>query len=145
MSFFVTVVLVVLVLAEGRHSAAHSGVQPGGQVGSSQQHEVLAAVLGATDLSVVVQSHGPAHTDGHLGVSTFLQHDVQHSTDCFAVTRLRQAGGQTSEQPGGQVGSRQQSAALVVRMLVGTSPAHTPAAVSDSSATASIHDRLVIG
>ena len=37
--------LTSVVLAAGRHSAPHSGVQPGGQVGSSQQHEVLAAFL----------------------------------------------------------------------------------------------------
>jgi hypothetical protein len=100
----------VLVLAAGRHSAAHSGVQPGGQVGSSQQHEVLASVL--------VLAAGEA---------------------------VRQLGGQTSEQPGGQVGSRQQSPAFVVRALARASPAHTPPAVSDTIATASIHDRLVIG
>jgi hypothetical protein len=57
---------------------------------------------------------------------------------------VRQLGGHTSEQPGGQVGSRQQSPPFVVRVLARANPTHTPPAVSVSIATASIHDRLVI-
>jgi hypothetical protein len=80
----------VLVLTAGRHSAVHSGVQPGGQVGSSQQQEALVALF------------------------------------MLAV-------GEAVSPP------------VVVRALARASPTHTPPAVSDTIATASIHDRLVIG
>jgi hypothetical protein len=60
-----------------------------------------------------------------------------------------QSGGQTSEQPAAQLASRQQSTAFVVlRALASANPAHTPLTIRSVSVTAApavIHVRLVIG
>jgi hypothetical protein len=110
------------------------------------------------ELAVVVEQHSPSehHDDfaavlvlalavrsrqsgGHAGEQPGGQVGSKQQSE------KRQFGGQSSEQPGGQVGSRQQSPPLVLWALASATPAHTPPTVSDSSATVSIHDRFVIG
>jgi len=111
-------VLVLALAVKSRQSGGHTGEQPGGQVGASQQSTAFTSFARTGALAPVKQSGGQSG---------------------------EQQGGQTSEQPGGQVRSLQQSPAFVLRTLARASPAHTPPAVRDSTATASIQDRLVIG
>jgi hypothetical protein len=117
-----------------------------GQHSPSEQQDDFAAVLVLPCWAA--GRHSAAHSGVQPGgqVGSSQQHEVLAAVLVLAAGEaVRQLGGQTSEQPGGQVGSRQQSPPFVALALARASPAHTPPAVSVTIATASIHDRLVIG
>jgi hypothetical protein len=102
-----------------------------GQNGHGGQSLVL--IKAFTELFCADWQQEPSEQQGESG-----QHDC--SATVLLAVAVRQSGGHASEQPGGQLGSRQQSVGLAfVRVRDKVSPAHaTPVAVSTSMVRARI-------